>query len=266
MKHILIAISMVILRCCWGGPSDYTLMLHSQNNSSALKDLNGSYHIIQLNNDNVSSYHLNINFNKETNQVSGFSGCNRFFGAYSQKGNQLKFGELGATKMLCDDKKNNLESAFFKVLQKANTILFSDNGFSIFQDKKLLLVAEKENLKSSKVSFEYTDQSRSHLMHLKINKKQVSYNNTLDNETYTFQCPDENWNAILEAYNAVDVKNIPNLKAPSQKRLYDGASIAKLKIIVDGKTYLTPSFDHGNPHPDIAKLVKVILSVMRNVE
>jgi hypothetical protein len=64
----------------------------------------------------------------------------------------------------------------------------------------------------------------------------------------------------------VNVENIPNLKAPSEKRFYDGAAIATLSIVYNGETYTTPSFDHGNPPNEIAELVKEILSISENIE
>ena len=70
----------------------------------------------------------------------------------------------------------------------------------------------------------------------------------------------------MEASENVKFENMPLLEAPSQKRFFDGAAIAKLKVTFDGKTYETPSFDHGNPHPDITNLVKEILSIAQNVE
>lgn len=36
-------------------------------------------------------------------RVSGFAGCNRFSGSYTQTGDTLRFGALGATKMHCPD-------------------------------------------------------------------------------------------------------------------------------------------------------------------
>ncbi|WP_187388370.1 META domain-containing protein [Seonamhaeicola marinus] len=241
-------------------------MLDSQNNSTAVKDLNGKYNVVHLNDRDVSSYNLNISFNKATQQASGFSGCNRFFGSYSIDGNSLNFGEMGATKMLCQDDKNTIESSFFKALGKANTILFNKSGFSLFQNKKLLLIAEKEQTSFETISFEYSAVSRGSYQFIKLNNKSISFQNTRNGNPQNVICKKEQWTKIINASKSITFKNISNLEAPSQKRLFDGAAIAKLKVIVDGKTYETPSFDHGNPHPEIANLVKEILSLAQNVE
>jgi hypothetical protein len=45
---------------------------------------------------------------------------------------------------------------------------------------------------------------------------------------------------------------LKDLKIPTEKRFYDGAAIANLKIIYKGVNE-TPSFDHGSPPYEIKK-------------
>lgn len=66
------------------------------------------------------------------------------------------------------------------------------------------------------------------------------------------------WKKIIEAFQEVDLESVPTLKAPTEKRFYDGAAIADLKIDYQGKSYKTQSFDHGNPPVEIEKLVNKI--------
>ena len=117
MKSILLIFSLVILRCCWG-PTEYQLMTDMQNDDTILKELDGKYNIKHLKYEDVSEYNLNITFNESSKQVSGFSGCNRFFGPYSLNNNTLNFGEIGSTKMLCDENANHIEVKLFKVFKK----------------------------------------------------------------------------------------------------------------------------------------------------
>lgn len=51
-------------------------------------------------------------------EAAGFSGCNNFFGKYTLSGAALKFGPLGSTRMACPDIQMNLETEFFKALDK----------------------------------------------------------------------------------------------------------------------------------------------------
>lgn len=66
------------------------------------------------------------------------------------------------------------------------------------------------------------------------------------------------WKKIVEAFQEVDLDELPKLKSPTEKRFYDGAAIANIKIVYKGKTYETNGFDHGNPPLEIEKLVNKI--------
>ena len=65
-------------------------------------------------------------------------------------------------------------------------------------------------------------------------------------------------NALIQELNKVDLENLPNLKAPTEKRFYDGAAIANLKIIYKGNTYQTTDFDHGFPPMEIKRVVEIV--------
>ena len=69
---------------------------------------------------------------------------------------------------------------------------------------------------------------------------------------------DADWSALNDELNKVDLDNLPNLKAPTEKRFYDGAAIANLKIIYKGNTYQTTDFDHGFPPMQIKRVVEMV--------
>lgn len=69
---------------------------------------------------------------------------------------------------------------------------------------------------------------------------------------------DADWNALIFEFNKVDLEGLPNLKAPTEKRFYDGAAIAGLKITFKGKTFETTNFDHGFPPMEIQKVVEIV--------
>ena len=66
------------------------------------------------------------------------------------------------------------------------------------------------------------------------------------------------WKKIIEAFQEVDLDGMQDLKGPTEKRFYDGAAIANIKITYKGKIYETNGFDHGNPPIEIEKLVRKI--------
>jgi hypothetical protein len=53
----------------------------------------------------------------------------------------------------------------------------------------------------------------------------------------------------------------PTLKDPTQKRFYDGAAIADLKVRYQDKNYETVNFDHGFPPAEIENLVNKIVAL-----
>jgi hypothetical protein len=77
---------------------------------------------------------------------------------------------------------------------------------------------------------------------------------------------DADWNAIKDEINKVDLENLPNLKAPTEKRFYDGAAIANLKIIYKGETYQTTDFDHGFPPMQIKRVVEMVNLLFKHEE
>ena len=116
------------------------------------------------------------------------------------------------------------------------------------------------------ISIEYSAHSRGTYKHIIVNKKQISIENRRGESPIIKTCNEAHWDALLKALKPVDIENIPNLKAPSEKRFYDGAAIASLTIIYNGETYATTSFDHGNPPKEIAELVKEMVSISENIE
>lgn len=68
------------------------------------------------------------------------------------------------------------------------------------------------------------------------------------------------WKQLMGYFNAIQLEELPKLKAPTEKRFYDGAAIAGLKITSKDKTYESSSFDHGFPPAEIKKLVDKIVS------
>lgn len=116
------------------------------------------------------------------------------------------------------------------------------------------------------IIIEYSAQSRGTYKHIVITKKLISITNIRGENPITKTCNTTTWDSILKAFEPIDIENIPNLKAPSENRFFDGAAIGNFKINYNGKTYESPSFDHGNPPKEIAALVKEILSISENIE
>ena len=72
------------------------------------------------------------------------------------------------------------------------------------------------------------------------------------------------WEDCLKLLNEIDLKNVPNLKSPTNYRQYDGAAFAQLTIIQKGDTIQSSSFDHKHPPVELKPLVEYILSIPEN--
>lgn len=264
MKTMLLLFSIIVLRCCWG-PTEYQLMQDLQKDTTILKELNGIYAIKTLNQEDVSAFKLNIAFDDNTNKVSGFSGCNQFFGSYTLNENALKFSALGTTRMLCSDDKNNIENKLLKAFEKADNVFFSEHGFSLFNKKKPLLSAIKM-VKENKLSFEYSATSRGSYKHIIVDEDHLTLSKKRGGKSLKTPYDTKHWETLLQLLDAIEIENISEIEAPSKKFQFDGAALAHLKIISNGKTYESAPFDHGNPPNEIAALVKEMVSIAENIE
>jgi heat shock protein HslJ len=72
---------------------------------------------------------LTLNANQK---ISGFGGCNSYFGSYEMNGSEIRFTGIGSTKMFCQETMD-VENNFFKALQEVQS-------FKV-EDGKLLLMA-----------------------------------------------------------------------------------------------------------------------------
>ncbi|MEE9216700.1 MAG: META domain-containing protein [Anaerolineales bacterium] len=67
----------------------------------------------------------------ENGEVSGTSGCNRFFGAYEVDGNSISIGPLGSTLMACPPPLMDQEVGFMTAIQAAEAYEISGNTLTM---------------------------------------------------------------------------------------------------------------------------------------
>lgn len=112
---------------------------------------------------------------------------------------------------------------------------------------------------------QYTANSRGY--HLNINvankKASISQGRGTENPTTEVVISEADWNELVGYFQNVNLKELPNLKDPTQKRFYDGAAIAHLKIRYQDTDYDTVDFDHGNPPAAIEMLVNKIVALAK---
>jgi hypothetical protein len=110
---------------------------------------------------------------------------------------------------------------------------------------------------------EYEVHSRGLYQKILVKDQTVWVSKSRDEKPVAVKIPDAAWKELISELKKMNLDSIPNLKAPTQKRFYDGAAIANLKITYNGKTYEAPSFDHGEPHSKIKKIVNKLRSFVK---
>jgi heat shock protein HslJ len=83
---------------------------------------------------------VSVRFNNEERQLSGYSGCNRFFGSCTINNDSLSIGVIASTRMACTDMQlenkllESLNNGIFKFqIDSANLILTSHKDTLIFR-------------------------------------------------------------------------------------------------------------------------------------
>ncbi|MFC0119300.1 META domain-containing protein [Pseudoalteromonas xiamenensis] len=79
----------------------------------------------------------------EALQVSGSSGCNRYFGSASLQDNTLQVGNLGMTRKLCDEASNAVEQQFLALLQSGVKATFIEGKLQLSGEQTFLFKAVK---------------------------------------------------------------------------------------------------------------------------
>jgi len=105
----------------------------------------------------------------------------------------------------------------------------------------------------------YEAQTRGSLVQLTIE------GNTLSYKTHQKEGTKEITKGQLEELKAIinelNLEEISDLKAPSEKRITDGALHAEITIKIGDKEYKSITFDAGNPPTELKKLEGLLYSI-----
>lgn len=108
---------------------------------------------------------------------------------------------------------------------------------------------------------EYSANTRGYHLRIKWDGAQLAYTNQRDSEEFTtITLTKTQLEELKDMIQNVPVENLARLKAPTEKRLYDGAAHADLRVVRNGNEYNSAGFDHGFPPAEIEKLVKKLVS------
>jgi hypothetical protein len=127
----------------------------------------------------------------------------------------------------------------------------------------------KSNLKANEAMkqtqempvLEYEAMSRGFYQKISIENNKVIVTSGRDSKPIGFDISEDDLNQLVELYDKVDKEGLKDLKDPTQKRFYDGAPIAKFRIIEGDVTYETTDFDGGFPPAEIKEIVEKVIQV-----
>lgn len=115
---------------------------------------------------------------------------------------------------------------------------------------------------------EYTAHTRGYHLTIMITnqKATISQGREPENRSEEVTISEADWKELVAEFQTLNLEEIPTLKDPTQKRFYDGAAIATLKIKYQDKNYETVAFDHGFPPATIEKFVNKVVSLAKEKE
>lgn len=85
---------------------------------------------------------ITLEFDKNTHGISGFGGCNRFFGTYAINGDSVFFGAIGSTEMACDNLKT--ETDYYALLKKAETYKIKSGKLTLYSGGSAIMIFDRK--------------------------------------------------------------------------------------------------------------------------
>jgi len=266
MKFILSLLSIVLMvDSCNSKNNGIDAKIMDQNS------LVGNYIITELGDKTITPKTLKISFS-EQNEVTGFGGCNSFFGSYTFEKGKISISNVASSKKFCGAEISNTERLFLSALNKSetiefidNTLVFSSEGNTILKGVKNSVTKSNKNIALAKPVVIYQTISRGAFNYIKISDTKVSLSYDRNLKTFSdYNCSSSDRDELTQILNKVDLKTISQLKAPTDKRLFDGAPIATLTVISNKEEFTSQSFDHGHPPKEIEAIVNKVLSIKEN--
>ena len=116
---------------------------------------------------------------------------------------------------------------------------------------------QKTDMTSTTIA--YSAMSRGYFKQITVQNQTVWVEKERGKDAVESKIDAAKWKHIVAEFEKINLESIPTLKAPTEKRFYDGAAIGNLKIVHNQKTYETQGFDNGFPPKEIEKLVNLLV-------
>ncbi len=121
----------------------------------------------------------------------------------------------------------------------------------------------QNNIKNAQI--DYTANTRGFYQKIWIANQTIAISNDRNDTLMPAKIDINNkdWKILTSEFKTLKLTGLSKLKPPTSKREYDGAAFADLKIVINGKTYQTQSFDNGYPNIRIKKFVDKVTSLAK---
>lgn len=100
----------------------------------------GKWVLKTLNGQDVSDLKepITIYFDIQGKKISGFAGCNRYFGSFTSAESSVTFSEIGSTKMFCEETMT-AETNYMAALQNAQSFEIQDKSLRLSGSDNVIL-------------------------------------------------------------------------------------------------------------------------------
>ncbi|WP_025663212.1 hypothetical protein [Aquimarina megaterium] len=116
-------------------------------------------------------------------------------------------------------------------------------------------------------SLEYEAVSRGFYKKITVNKETLVFRKDRDGKKdITIKMKNKEWKELVDLTDKIKLEKLSTFKASSEKRELDGAAYAKLKVFINGNSYESSHFDHGNPPLEIKNLVEYVITLSESIE
>lgn len=133
--------------------------------------------------------------------------------------------------------------------------------FTIFLSVFLAKGCTGQNGDIEQATVVYEAMSRGFFKSVVIENKKVYIINQREGERHEVSLSDNEWKELVASFIEIKLDEMELMKAPTDKRTYDGALHANITITVKGETYTTPGFDHQYPPKGIEKFINQLVAL-----
>jgi heat shock protein HslJ len=83
---------------------------------------------------------ISLIIDEESKNVSGYAGCNRYFGKIELKKDGITFSQMASTKMLCPPESMTIEEGLFRALEKIDNYVINGKELQLRKGESVQLV------------------------------------------------------------------------------------------------------------------------------